>query len=89
MINRQIKAMDVDDGFLITLIVLTLVICMGFTVYSLYQKAPEPTASPYQMKPDDTVKSHLKKRVGKQNCTIELAWVARTPDGQVYIERVK
>jgi hypothetical protein len=70
------------------IVCLSLVILMGWYLWSLYNQ-PAPTVFHYQAKPEETIRSSFNDRIGKQNYTIELAWVARTQDGQVYIERIR
>jgi hypothetical protein len=64
------------------------VIALWLAISPLFHQQPK-TVFHYQAQPEDTVKSTFNKRIGKINYTIELAWVAKTQDGQVYIERIR
>ena len=83
--NGNIKAMAKT-----ILIVVCVILC---TFLLIYMYAPEPeqkmTTFHYQVPPQIAVRDKFEKRIGKQSYTIELAWVARTPDGHIYIERVR
>lgn len=74
-----------------------IIVCVGFcTFFLIYLFAPVPdreqkmTSYHYQVPPQIAVRDKFEKRIGsKQSYTIELAWVARTPDGHIYIERLR
>jgi len=74
------------------IVLLSLVILMGWYLWTICEGPTRQDRTfryHWQAPPQIIIKDKFSKRIGKQNYTIELAWVARTQDGKVYIERIR